>query len=74
MENFKTIIFKLEDRELELNIYEEEQTAWMTQQQISMLYDKSIPSISRIIKSGIKDYEKKVPPYLQILQKRSLKI
>ena len=72
MENFKTIVFKLEDRELELNIYEEEQTVWMTQQQISMLYDKSIPSISRIIKSEIEDYEKKVPPYLQILQKRSM--
>ena len=72
MKNFKTIIFRLEDRELELNICEEDQTVWMTQKEISSLYDISNSYVSKLIKIEQQNLSKKGGGNFPICQKRSL--
>ena len=70
MKNFKTIILRLEDRELELNICEEDQTVWMTQKKISSLFNISNFYVFKLIKFELQNLSKKGRVIFQFVKKR----
>ena len=57
MSEYEIIEFKNDNIELSVKVSPKEDTVWLTQKQMSILYDTSIDNISLHIKSIFKDLE-----------------
>lgn len=73
MKNLKIIVFKLEEKELELAIREEDRSVWMTQNEISQLYDVTTSYVSRLIKNRLSNQSTNYRNKFPICQQMSLK-
>ena len=57
MNNYEVIEFKNGNIELSVNVSPNEDTVWLTQKQMSILYDTSVDNVSLHIKNIFKDLE-----------------
>ena len=57
MNNYQLIKFKDNDFELDVNVSPEEETVWLTKEQISLLFNRNRTVISRHINNIYKDGE-----------------
>jgi death-on-curing family protein len=53
------IIYQTPKKEIELDVYLEEETVWLTQKQMAVLFDKGIPTINEHIKNIFRESELK---------------
>ena len=55
--NYEIVKFKDEELELDVNVSAKEDTVWLTQEQMAVLFDVNIPAINKHIKNIIRDKE-----------------
>ena len=55
--NYEIVKFKDEGLELDVNVSEKDDTVWLTQEQMAVLFDVNIPAINKHIKNIIQDEE-----------------
>ena len=55
--NYEIVKFKDEGLELDVNVSSNEETVWLTQEQMAVLFDVNIPAINKHIKNIIQDKE-----------------
>ena len=55
--NYEIVKFKDEGLELDVNVSAKDDTVWLTQEQMAVLFDVNIPAINKHIKNIIQDEE-----------------